>query len=320
MSRAIDKASVKAGGINASRRAELAPSRRQLLKQAGGLAAVSGAVLLGGAAGGGMLGLSRAFAADGDTLEKIKREKYARVASYQQPPHGWFDLADGKEKGIDFEILQYVMDKIGVEQIDYVVADWTALIPGLQASRWDLMSVGMGITKPRLEQILYSEPMYQYGEAMIVPKGNPKNIKGASDWNGKSIGGILGSVDDQVVGAVKGAKYVPYQKYADMYLDIKHGRIDAGLADETEAAWDFQVQPQPDLEIVHEWTGKTVYLIGMGFRKSDTTLLNEVNSWISKMKADGSLLAILKKYGLTEANMAPCATWSTFNETGAAQC
>jgi ABC-type amino acid transport substrate-binding protein len=58
----------------------------------------------------------------------------------------------------------------------------------------------------------------------------------------------------------------------------------------------------------------------MGFRKSDTALLEEVNSWISKMKADGSLLAILKKYGLTEANMAPCATWSTFNETGAAQC
>jgi polar amino acid transport system substrate-binding protein len=162
--------------------------------------------------------------------------------------------------------------------------------------------------------------MYQYGEAMIVPKGNPKNIKGSADWDGKSVGGILGSVDDQVVGAVKGAKYVPYQKYADMYLDIKNGRIDAGLADETEAAWDFQVQPQPDLEIVHEWTGKTVYLIGMGFRKSDAALQNEVNSWLSKMKADGSLLAILKKYGLTEANVAPCATWSTFNETGAAQC
>jgi polar amino acid transport system substrate-binding protein len=318
MSRIIDKVSIKADETNASRRA--APSRRQLLKQATSLATLSSLALLGGAAGIDVMGLSWALAADSDTLEKIKREKYARVASYQQPPHGWFDLADGKEKGIDFEILQYVMDKIGVEQIDYVVADWTALIPGLQASRWDLMSVGMGITKPRLEQILYSEPMYQYGEAMIVPKGNPKNIKGAGDWNGKSIGGILGSVDDQVVGAVKGAKYVPYQKYADMYLDIKHGRIDAGLADETEAAWDFQVQPQPDLEIVHEWTGKTVYLIGMGFRKSDTALLEEVNSWISKMKADGSLLAILKKYGLTEANMAPCATWSTFNETGAAQC
>jgi polar amino acid transport system substrate-binding protein len=255
-----------------------------------------------------------------DTLTRIQNAKYARVASYQQPPHGWFDPADGKEKGIDFEILQHVMTQLGVEQIDYVVADWTALIPGLQAGRWDLMSVGMGITKPRLEQILYSEPMYQYGEAMIVPKGNPKGIKGTADWSGKRIGGILGSVDDQVVGAVEGAEYVPYQKYGDMYLDIQNGRIDAGLADETEAGWDFTVHPQPELEIVHAWEGKTVYLIGMGFKKGDTALQDAVNSWISKMKADGSLLEILKKYGLDDANMAPCAMWSTFNETGAAQC
>jgi ABC-type amino acid transport substrate-binding protein len=294
--------------------------RRGLFKLAAVTAFATAAMFVGGSSTGGLLGAGMAAADDGDTLAKLQSSHYARVASYQQPPHGWFDPGDGKEKGIDFEILQSVLGQLGVTQIDYVVADWTALIPGLQAGRWDLMSVGMGITKPRLDQILYSEPMYQYGEAIIVPKGNPKNIKGTADWAGKNIGGILGSVDDQVVGAVAGAHYVPYQKYADMYLDIKNGRIDGGLADETEAAWDFQVQPQPDLEIVHDWTGKTVYLIGMGFKKSDANLQAQVNSWIEKMKADGSLLAILQKYGLTETNMAPCTMWSKFNDTGAAQC
>jgi polar amino acid transport system substrate-binding protein len=288
-------------------------SRRQVLQRgAAGLALVAGG-LLGG--------LRPSVAATGDdTLAKIQREHYARVASYQQPPHGWFDPADGKEKGIDFEILQYILGKLGVTQIDYLVVDWPALVPGLEAGRWDLMSVGMGITKPRLDRIRFSSPMYQYGESIIVPKGNPKNIHGTADWPGKRIGGILGSVDDQVVGAVKGAQYVPYQKYADMYVDLNNGRIDAGLADETEAAWDFQVQSQPNLEILHAWEGKTVYLIGMGFRKEDAALQDTVNGWIAKMKADGTLLQILKKYGLEEANMPPCAMWSAYNATGAAQC
>lgn len=316
MAYTVDTSGVGGDMENGTRKA----SRRGLFKLAGAAAFASAVMLLGGSQTGGLFGAGAAAADDGDTLAKLQSSQYARVASYQQPPHGWFDPADGKEKGIDFEILQSVLGQLGVKQIDYVVADWTALIPGLQAGRWDLMSVGMGITKPRLDQILYSEPMYQYGEALIVPKGNPKNIKGTADWAGKNIGGILGSVDDQVVGAVSGAHYVPYQKYADMYLDIKNGRIDAGLADETEAAWDFQVQPQPDLEIVHDWTGKTVYLIGMGFKKSDANLQAQVNSWIEKMKADGSLLAILQKYGLTETNMAPCTMWSKFNDTGAAQC
>ena len=136
------------------------------------------------------------------------------MSSYQQPPHGWFDINSGKYQGIDVEIIEEVLKGLNIKTWDYVTADWGAMIPGLNACRWDIMSIGMTYTKLRSEQVQFSLPVYQYGVAMLVAKGNPKKIKGKADWKGKKVGGIIGSTDDQVIGGVKGATYVPFTKYS----------------------------------------------------------------------------------------------------------
>jgi ABC-type amino acid transport substrate-binding protein len=92
--------------------------------------------------------------------------------------------------------------------------------------------------------------VYQYGVAMLVAKGNPKKIKGKADWKGKKVGGIIGSTDDQVIGGVKGATYVPFTKYSDLYRALSTGRIDAGMVDELQGAYDFKLQPQPKITLV----------------------------------------------------------------------
>ncbi len=238
-----------------------------------------------------------------DTLTKLKTTKYALLASYNEPPHDWFDPSDGKWKGIDNDIVEYILKKIGVEKWNFIVADWSGLIPGLQAGRWDLMSVGMSITDKRKEEILFSEPIYQYGDAIVVRKGNPKNIKGKADWVGKRMGGILGATNLDEIKAVPGAIAVPYKEHGDMFADVKAGRIDGALADETTTGYAFVVNPEPDLEILRVWAGKAPRPSGIGFRKEDVTLKAAFDAELNKMKADGTLLAILQKYGLSEVNL-----------------
>ena len=238
-----------------------------------------------------------------DTLTKLKTTKYALLASYNEPPHDWFDPTDGKWKGIDNDIVEYILPKLGVEKWDFIVADWSGLIPGLQAGRWDLMSVGMSITDKRKEEIAFSEPIYQYGDCLVVKKGNPKNVKGKADWPGKKIGGILGSTSIDEIKAVSGAEAVPYKTHADMFADVKSGRLDLALADETTTAYAFTVNPEPDLEILHEWEGKKPRPTGIGFRKEDTALKAAFDAELKKMREDGTLLQILQKYGLGEANL-----------------
>ncbi len=238
-----------------------------------------------------------------DTLTKLKTTKYALLASYNEPPHDWFDPTDGKWKGIDNDIVEHILRKLGVEKWDFIVADWSALIPGLQAGRWDLMSVGMSITDKRKQEIAFSEPIYQYGDAIIVRKGNPKNIKGKADWVGKKMGGILGATNLDEIKAVAGAEAVPYKQHGDMFADVKAGRIDGALADETTTGYAFVVNPEPELEVLQVWVGKAPRPSGIGFRKEDVTLKTAFDAELANMKADGTLLAILKRYGLSEVNL-----------------
>lgn len=255
-----------------------------------------------------------------DTLTKAQEASYVRMSSYQQPPHGWFDINSGKYSGIDVEVIEEVLKGLNIKTWDYVTADWGAMIPGLNACRWDIMSIGMTYTKLRSEQVQFSIPVYQYGVAMLVAKGNPKKIKGKADWKGKKVGGIIGSTDDQVIGGVKGATYVPFTKYSDLYRALSTGRIDAGMVDELQGAYDFKLQPQPKITLLKEWTGKAVGISSIVMRTGDTAWVKAVNDQLKIMRTNGKLKAILLKYGMPASAYVTCDAPTSFTKDGIAQC
>jgi polar amino acid transport system substrate-binding protein len=255
-----------------------------------------------------------------DTLTKAQEASYVRMTSYQQPPHGWFDINSGKYQGIDVEIIEEVLKGLKISDWDYVTADWGAMIPGLTACRWDIMSIGMTYTKLRSELVQFSLPVYQYGVAMLVAKGNPKKIKGKADWKGKKVGGIIGSTDDQVIGGVKGATYVPFTKYSDLYRALSTGRIDAGMVDELQGAYDFKLQPQPKITLLKNWTGKAVGISSIVMRKGDTAWVTAVNDQLKIMRTNGKLKAILLKYGMPASAYVTCDAPTSFTTDGIAQC
>lgn len=255
-----------------------------------------------------------------DSLTKAQAASYVRMTSYQQPPHGWFDINSGKYQGIDVEVIEEVLKGLNIKEWDYVTADWGAMIPGLTACRWDIMSIGMTYTKLRSEKVQFSLPVYQYGVAMLVAKGNPKKIKGKADWKGKKVGGIIGSTDDQVVGGVKGAIYVPFTKYSDLYRALSTGRIDAGMVDELQGAYDFKLQPQPKIMLLKNWTGKAVGISSIVMRLGDTAWTAAVNEQLKIMRTNGKLKAILLKYGMPESAYVTCDAPTSFTTDGIAQC
>ncbi len=72
------------------------------------------------------------------TYERMLATGKTTVASYNEVPHNYFDPTTGEFSGVDWDIMKYILDKWGVTEINPIVADWSALIPGLQARRWDL--------------------------------------------------------------------------------------------------------------------------------------------------------------------------------------
>jgi polar amino acid transport system substrate-binding protein len=115
----------------------------------------------------------RALAAS--TLERARQDGFIRVGFANEAPFG-FATPDGKLTGEAPEVAKAVLKAIGIPQVDGVLTEFGSLIPGLKARRFDIIAAGMFITPKRCAEILFSEPSYGIGQAMLVKAGNPKKI------------------------------------------------------------------------------------------------------------------------------------------------
>ena len=94
-----------------------------------------------------------------------------------------FTTEDGKPTGFVNELTLLVLEEMGipVSNVEGHVVDWAGLIPGIQANRYDLITGGMYILKSRCENINFSNPIGIFGDAFMVPKGNPQGINNYQD-------------------------------------------------------------------------------------------------------------------------------------------
>ncbi len=71
---------------------------------------------------------------------------------------------------------------------------FAGLVPGLLSRHFDVVADSMWITAKREEQISFTHPWYRYGDALVVAKGNPKNVRSFADLKGKRVGAEVGTV------------------------------------------------------------------------------------------------------------------------------
>ena len=112
--------------------------------------------------------------ADG-SLERVKNQGYAVAALNQELPFAELK-SDGSMVGVLPDVVESVLQAAGIGEFRGVLIDWGAMIPGLQARRYDLVSGGLFINPKRCEAILFSEPVICDDEGFLVKKGNPTGV------------------------------------------------------------------------------------------------------------------------------------------------
>ncbi len=113
-------------------------------------------------------------------LEALKAQGFARIAIANEPP--WTEVkADGKVTGAAPEVARAVMQKLGVPEIVASISEYGAMIPGLQAGRFDMVSAGLFIKPERCKAVIFSEPDLCDFEAFAVQKGNPSGAATYAD-------------------------------------------------------------------------------------------------------------------------------------------
>ncbi len=111
-----------------------------------------------------------------ETLTRVKAAGVLTVGYANEAPFAYLDPKTGKVTGEAVEIARVIAGKLGIAKVDGVLTEWGALIPGLQAGRYDVIAAGMYITAPRASQVAFTDPTYVVGEGFLVPKGNPLKL------------------------------------------------------------------------------------------------------------------------------------------------
>lgn len=233
---------------------------------------------------------------DGSTLEQAKEQGSISLAIANEPPLTEVK-PDGTLAGMVPDVARAVVAELGIPEVTGVVSTYDAMIPGLQAKRWDMIGAGLYMNKERCEQVLFAAPDTVSEAGLVVPKGNPKNISSYQDFaDNPDLKLVVASGSFEETHArnmgVKDSQFVQLPDVPSGVNAVLAGRGDA-FASNVPAA---EAVDKEGFEVVVADDAPPL-ASGVAFRKEDRELRDQYNAAYNEIKQNGEFAKIAKKYG-----------------------
>jgi len=213
-------------------------------------------------------------------------------------PFTFLDTKTNSIQGVMVDLAQAIARDQGVT-IEIQGMPFSTLIPSLTSNKIDMIAAALGMTPARQEVVDFTEPVYNYGEALVVNSEDKKAYASLEGLRGEMIGVQVGTVYVEPLknsGIFKEVKV--YDSLADVIHDVGLGRIKAGFGDYPIVAYQISQGVHKGVRLVKEHKPIVNVNIGMALRKGDKERLAKLNASLAKLKADGTLDTILRKWGL----------------------
>jgi polar amino acid transport system substrate-binding protein len=212
-------------------------------------------------------------------------------------PFTFLDTKTNSIQGIMVDLITEIAKDAGFA-VQIEPMQFSALVPSLTSNKIDIISAAMFATATRKEVIDFSEPVYTYGEGLVVPKADTKSYATQEDLKGEAVGAQVGTA---FVDALKKtglfSEVKVYDTIPDILRDVNAGRLKAGFADYPILAYNLKQGGFAEVKLVDSYKPATVGTVAIGIRKSDTELLDKINASLAKLKANGTIARILEKWG-----------------------
>ncbi|OKL45656.1 ectoine/hydroxyectoine ABC transporter substrate-binding protein EhuB [Pseudovibrio exalbescens] len=251
------------------------------------------------AAGLNPMGVTSAQAQD--TLERLKEQGYARIAIANEPPYTEV-TAGGEVTGAAPEVARAVLKRLGVNEVVASVSEYGAMIPGLQAGRFDLVAAGLFIKPERCAAVIFSEPDLCDAEAFAVKKGNPLGLttyEEVAAHESARIGAPGGGTEERLAleAGVPRDRVVVVPDGQSGIKMLQDGRLDVYALPTLSIGDLLKKADDPNLEMVTPIEGTPVYCAGAAFRKQDTALRNAYDEALAEMKESGEFQELVASFG-----------------------
>ncbi|MBW4459549.1 MAG: transporter substrate-binding domain-containing protein [Nodosilinea sp. WJT8-NPBG4] len=217
------------------------------------------------------------------------------ATSADYPPYEFVETAGGTEEivGFDVDIARHIAEELGYE-LEISNIDFNGLIPALQAGRADFVMAGMTPTEERKQNVDFSEIYYDAKQNIVFTAG--AGIATPADLEGKTVGVQLGSIQEglaeDLAAETPGMELSPLNRINEIVQELKSGRIDAAIIEDTVAAG--FLANNPDLEAV-EIPEEGPVGSAVAFPK-DSELTSEFNRVLAEMESSGMMEELIVKW------------------------
>ena len=208
------------------------------------------------------------------------------------PPHTMIKLGGGVQ-GFNIDLGQELARRLG-KKLEIEAAEFSGLIPGLTARKYDFLLTVMTATPERAKVMLFTEG-YLDTDFTFVEKKSAPGIKQLTDLKGKTVAVNKGSSYEAWLrdNADKyGFKFSVYGSNADAVQAVQAGRADADFTGETVAAW--VAKQNPDMKT--SYTVKTGLVMALAFRRDDKAGRDAASMALKCMKKDGFVAKAAEKW------------------------
>ncbi|WP_372423315.1 ectoine/hydroxyectoine ABC transporter substrate-binding protein EhuB [Salinarimonas chemoclinalis] len=257
-----------------------------------------------------LVGAAAAFAApaaaqDDPRIQELRDQGFARIAIANEPPFTQVN-PDGTVTGAAPDVARAIFERMGIDDVVASISEYGAMIPGLQAGRFDAVTAGLFMRPERCAAVAYSEPVLCDAEAFAVKAGNPLGLTTFADIAAHPtarIGAPGGGTEERLAleaGVPRDRVIVVPDGQSGISM-LQGGRIEVYSLPVLSISDLLMRAEDENLAMVAPVADAPVYCDGAAFRRQDTALRDEFDRILAEMKASGEFAAIIEPYGFSAA-------------------
>ncbi|WP_043539790.1 ectoine/hydroxyectoine ABC transporter substrate-binding protein EhuB [Salinarimonas rosea] len=246
-----------------------------------------------------------AAAQDDPRIQELRDQGFARIAIANEPPFTQVN-PDGTVTGAAPDVAREVFKRMGIDDVVASISEYGAMIPGLQAGRFDAVTAGLFMRPERCAAVAYSEPVLCDAEAFAVKAGNPLGLETFADIAAHptaTIGAPGGGTEERLAleaGVPRDRVIVVPDGQSGINM-LQDGRIDVYSLPVLSISDLLKRAEDANLAMVAPVADAPVYCDGAAFRRQDTALRDEYDRILAEMKESGEFAAIIEPYGFSAA-------------------
>jgi polar amino acid transport system substrate-binding protein len=229
------------------------------------------------------------------TIEAIKQRGELRVG--MQVGYVPFQMVgnEGNVVGFDVDLAEMAAKSLNVG-LRIIKQNWQELIPALLEGRTDVIISGMTVTPERNTEVMFTEPLLETGRMFLVHVTNADRFKAVQDINkqGVFVASVPGGVGElRLRDTVPNAAYREFPDRAQALKEVLERRAHAYIDEEFSIRLACATHPK---FLTSSFRALTYEPVAWAVRPGEIHWLNWLNNFIQKIKGDGRLEELKKKW------------------------